>query len=105
MSLRGPSRGNVWSLSCAHDAGQLVRIRCAHCNIVRLFLPSDLKQLLGNVGTQGIERRMRCDTCGKGEYMMASFERLTAAERQGKPIRRLVTIQTIRRPVWRDDWS
>jgi hypothetical protein len=97
----GRQKPSVWTLSKAHGAGELVRVRCAHCNIVRHYYPADLQKLAGDVPAAAI--KMRCEECGKREWMRISFERLPAAERQGIRIRRLAEVRTVRKVVWRDE--
>jgi hypothetical protein len=102
MPEQPPSkRPSAWTLSKANDSGQLVRVRCAHCNITRHYLPADLQWLVGDIPADAI--RMRCEKCGKREWMRVSFENLPAAERQGIRIRRLVEIKLRRVPVWQDE--
>jgi hypothetical protein len=66
--------------SKANDAGQLVRARCAHCNITRHYLPADLQRLVGDIPADAI--RMRCEKCGLDHWLAAIFCHITAAERQ-----------------------
>ena len=96
-----PKRPSAWTLSKAHGACQLVRVRCGHCNITRHYQPADLQRLAGDVPASAI--KMRCEKCGKREWMRATFETLPAAERQGIRVRRLVDVKTRRIPVWRDE--
>jgi ribosomal protein S27AE len=96
-----PKRPSAWTLSKAHGAGQLVRVRCGHCNITRHYQPADLQQLAGDVPADGI--RMRCEKCGKSEWMRATFEALPAAERQAIRVRRLAEVRMVRKAIWRDE--
>jgi hypothetical protein len=96
-----PRRPSAWTLSKAAEAGQLVRIRCQHCNIRRYYEPGDLHRLLGDIPANAI--RMKCERCGLREYVAASFVHLSAAERQATSVRRLAEIRMVRRVVWRDE--
>jgi len=99
---RPPRYAERWTLSKAHDAGQLIRIRCYSCHARRLYRPSDLKELLGNRDRDSLTRGMRCEKCGNKE-LHCEFWSPTAAELQGQTVRRLVAIKILRRPVWRDE--
>jgi hypothetical protein len=97
----GRQKPSAWTLSKAHGAGQLVRVRCGHCNITRHYQPADLQRLAGDVPADGI--RMRCEKCGKSGWMRVSFESLPAAERQAIRVRRLAEVRTVRKVIWRDE--
>lgn len=90
-------------MSQAAGIGQVVKIRCIHCNIARHYLPQDIQQIFGDVGLDRLDGAMRCAACGKREYIVAAIGIPSAAERAGMTIRRLVEIRTVRRVVWRDD--
>jgi hypothetical protein len=72
-------------------AGELARVRCVHCNITRYYQPADLQVLAGDIPAAAI--RMRCEKCGKGEWIRITFERLPAAQRQAIRVRRLAEIR------------
>jgi hypothetical protein len=67
---RGPY---TFTLLAAYEQGRLVRARCSHCNIRRVYDPGDLKQLVGNVGIEALRRQMRCEACRSSEYMDVEF--------------------------------
>lgn len=58
-------------MSDAQDSGQLVRVQCQLCRITRHYLPADMVLLVGNVGIDTVETRMRCDNCGRHDYVRA----------------------------------
>lgn len=95
---KGPS---PWTLSKAVSGGEIVRVRCGHCNITRYYDPADLLKLVGDVWADAI--RMRCERCGKTEWIGASFELLPASERQRIRLRRLVEVRMVRKVIWRDE--
>jgi hypothetical protein len=102
MPEQPPSkRPSAWTLSKAHRAGQLVRVRCGHCNIARHYVPADLQRLAGDLPAAAI--KMRCEKCGKSEWMRVSFENLPAAERQEIRVRRLAEVRLVRKVIWRDE--
>ena len=85
----GKQRPSAWTLSKAHDSGQLVRVTCVHCSVKRWYAPADLQRLLGDIPADAIR--------------MASFERPSAAERQAIKLRRLAEVRTVRKVIWRDE--
>jgi hypothetical protein len=91
-----------WTLSNAHDTGQLVRVYCGPCCKKRWYLPSDLKQLVGDIEAGDIPRHMRCEKCCNKE-LQVEFQYLTARERQGIRIRRLAEVRIVRKVIWVDD--
>src|SRR5262245_48494106 len=99
----GRPRPSAWTLSKAHDAGQLVRVRCQHCNIRRYYEPADLQRLIGDVGVDQVAGGMRCENCHKTEWLAATFCHLSGAERAAVHVRRLAKIKMVRRVTWRDE--
>ena len=67
----GRQKPSASTLSKVHDAGELARVRCAHCNIVRHYYPTDLQKLAGDLPAAAIQ--MRCEKCGKTEWMRANL--------------------------------
>jgi hypothetical protein len=70
-------------------------------HLKRWYMPADLQRLLGDIPADAI--RMRCERCRKTEWIRASFERPTAAERQTIKLRRLAGIKMVRKVIWIDD--
>lgn len=97
-----PPNGS-WTLSRAHDVGQIVGVRCGHCPGKRFYQPADLMQLLGNVECYSLEVLMKCERCGRGDEISATVFIPLAEERQKMKLRRLVAIKIRRVPVWRDE--
>lgn len=97
---RMPER--IWTLSKAHDVGQLVRVRCRLCPGWRRYQPDDLRRLLGDVDVHGIARRMRCERCGRRDEMQAEVFIPVASERMRLTVRRLVG-EVRKVAVWRDE--
>ena len=91
------------TLSRAYEAGYYVRARCGLCNTKRVYDPSDLQQLAGDVDILELERRIRCDKCRKKEFMRVEFWYPTGQEKEGLRLRRLAGIKMVRRVIWRDD--
>ena len=42
-------RPSAWTLSKAHDSGQLVRVTCVYCSVKHWYAPADLQRLLGDI--------------------------------------------------------
>lgn len=95
-------RGHAWPLSKAEEVGQLVRIRSLYCRITRHYRPADLVQLLGDTGIDHVPSKMRCEQCGRRDYLDAIFFHPTAIERETLKIRRLLTVKIVRKVIWRD---
>jgi hypothetical protein len=91
-----------WTLSSAHDTGQLVRVYCGICCKKRWYLPNDLKQLIGDIEADEIPRHMRCEKCRQKE-LLVEFQYLTAQERETIRIRRLAQVRMVRRVIWTDE--
>ncbi|TIS90620.1 MAG: hypothetical protein E5W89_12060 [Mesorhizobium sp.] len=96
-------RGSAWTLSNAHDIGQLVLVRCGLCNVKRWYQPSDLRDIFGDIEAEQVGSKMTCERCGKNDFMHAETINPTAGERQGIRVRRLTEIRVVRRVVWRDE--
>jgi hypothetical protein len=100
----GQSRGPyAFTLLAAYQQGRLVRVRCGHCIIRRVYDPGDLKQLVGDVDIDGLRRQMRCEKCGKRDYMDVEFWSPMGPEWEGLIVRRLVGTRMIRKVIWRDE--
>jgi hypothetical protein len=89
------------TLKKAHEARQTVRVNCQLCNIRRYYDPSDLEQLCGDIPVERV--RMRCNGCGKTDYIAVSLFIPGAEERQGIRIRRLAEIRMVRKVIWQDE--
>ncbi len=66
-------RGAAWTLTHAHDAGQVAGIRCARCNVTRYYKPLELREVIGNVTIDGVRQKVRCQRCGGREWMSAQL--------------------------------
>ncbi|MER8623106.1 hypothetical protein [Mesorhizobium sp. M1143] len=62
--------------------GQLLLVRCGLCNVKRWYLPSDLREIFGEVEEELVGRKMSCRRFGKNEYMHAETQNPSARERQ-----------------------
>lgn len=96
-------RGSAFTLSRAHDTGYYVRARCALCSLKRIYAPLDLVQLVGDIALPQLERKIRCDKCGKREFMEVNFWSPAARELEGLIIRRVAGVRTVRKVIWRDE--
>ena len=96
-------KGVPWTLLHAHDAGQVARIRCGHCNIKRFYKPKELCEVIGNVSIDQVRAKVRCEKCGRKESMSAELFHPVAQEHVTIRYRRLVEIRWERRVIWRDE--
>jgi hypothetical protein len=98
-----PSRKDLsWTLGKARAMGNLVKIDCQYCHVTRHYLSGDLLSLCGDVGLDLIPRKFRCEQCDLKGYIRADFYNPWGNDIGKLKVRRLVKIQTIRRPVWED---
>ncbi|MER8639187.1 hypothetical protein [Mesorhizobium sp. M1365] len=96
-------RGSAWTLSNAHEVGQLVVVQCGLCNVKRWSQPSDLWEIFGDVEAEQVGSKMSCERCGKNEFMHVETQNPSARERQIIRVRRLAEIRIVRRVIWRDE--
>ena len=96
-------RGGAWTLSNAHEVGQLVRVQCGLCNVRRWYQPKDLMEIFGDVEAELVGGKMNCERCGKNDCMHVQTQNPSARERQDIRVRRLAEIRVVRRMVWRDE--
>lgn len=87
----------------AHEAGQIARISCGHCNIKRYYKPAELREVVGNVTIDEVRKHARCQTCGKKEFMQADLFHAYGQELVTIRFRRLVQIRWEKRVIWRDE--
>ncbi|WP_214473396.1 hypothetical protein [Mesorhizobium sp. dw_380] len=96
-------RGAPWTLMHAHNAGQVARICCGHCNIKRFYKPLELREVIGNVTIDQVRAKVRCENCGRKESMSAELFHPVGQELVTIRFRRLVEIRWERRVIWRDE--
>lgn len=96
-------RGQAWTLMHAHDAGQIARIWCGHCNIKRFYKPAELREVIGNVTIDEVRANARCQACGKKDYMRAELFHAYGQELVTIRFRRLKEIRWEKRVIWRDE--
>ncbi|TGQ20034.1 hypothetical protein [Mesorhizobium sp. M00.F.Ca.ET.217.01.1.1] len=96
-------RGAAWTLMHAHDAGQIARISCGHCNIKRFYKPAELREVVGNVAIEEVRAKARCQACGRKEFMHAELFHAYGQELVTMRFRRLKEIRWERRVIWRDE--
>lgn len=96
-------RGAAWTLTHAHDAGQVAGIRCARCNVTRYYKPLELREVIGNVTIDEVRGKVRCQQCKSREWMSAQLFHPTGEQAHTIRFRRLVEIRWERRVIWRDE--
>jgi hypothetical protein len=98
-----PYRENqIPRLSDAHRNGQFVKIVCTRCRIRRNFRPLDIIKLLGDRHVLKLQGSFRCEGCRRKDAMEAAFVSVIGSEIHDFPVRELVEIRVVKRPVWRD---
>ena len=99
-----PKRKNSYTLGDAERLpGRLVRIRCRYCRREHHYEIRDLRVVLGNIEVDDVVYAMKCSGCGKDRTLDLELLSISAEERQKMTVRRLVRVQYLRRPVWRDE--
>lgn|GEM_PF-743713 len=91
-------------LSKADEMGHFVEVTCQMCRprIVRNYRPADVIKLIGDCNIFDLRQRFYCERCGSKEYMDVNFRVLIGDEAKGFPVRELVDIKLVRKPIWRD---
>jgi hypothetical protein len=59
-------RGAAWTLTHAHDAGQVAGIRCARCNVTRYYKPLELREVIGNVTIDDVRDKFAASSARAG---------------------------------------
>jgi hypothetical protein len=59
--------------------------------------------MLGDIGVVYIPAKMRCEKCGRRDYVEAIFFHPVGAEWHTLKIRRLVGVKLVRKVIWQDD--
>ncbi len=91
-------------MSEAHDARQYIKVKCGLCHgATRHYYPADLIRLLGDVPVIALRALMKCEKCGRKEYLDIDVLSASAAERSTFKVRRLVEVKVRKLPVWRED--
>ncbi|WP_062114060.1 hypothetical protein [Aureimonas sp. AU40] len=90
-------------LSEVHDLRRLVRVRCNYCRRTRYYEPGDMQILLGNVEVDSLIGRLMCEDCSHRDATEVQAVEPTATERMTIRVRRLVRVDIIRRPVWKEN--
>ena len=81
----------------------VMNIRCGHCNVKRLYKPSELREVIGNVTVDQLRTKVRCEKCGRKESMNAELFHPVGQELVEIRFRRLVEIRWEKRIIWRDE--
>ena len=91
-----------WSLRDAADTGQLLEVTCQFCRRTYRFFPHDLLKLTANVSLDRLASRFHCLRCDRSDYMVLKVVQLWGSEYGKLTVRRLVRINTVKKPIWED---
>jgi len=94
---------NSFNLSDADGLGHAAVVRCGLCVVKRYYRPEDLMKLFGDIPCMDVESRMRCESCGRKDYLRVRIETLMAEEMAKAQFRRLKGIKLLKRPIWEDE--
>ena len=95
-----PKRKGTYTLSDAHRNRSVIKVSCPFDKTVRYFLPEDLRKAYGDIEVDDVEHQFKCSKCGGGVDIRT--ESLSAEMLQKVTFRRLIRVDYIRRPIWRD---
>jgi len=98
-----PKRKNSYTLSDAETHNSYARLRCTYCKRTRYFLLKGLRAAFGNIECDDVvfQHNWKCLQCdGKGEV---AFDLEKPPLGQNAVVRRLVRVEYIRRPIWKDE--
>lgn len=90
-------------LSDADRSGRLILISCHYCKRSLIYMPADLRRLLGDIEVDDVADQMKCSGCKQKHTLKVELILPSATERQGKMIRRLEKVYYVRRAIWRDE--
>ncbi|PBC09453.1 hypothetical protein [Mesorhizobium sp. WSM3859] len=96
-------RGAAWTLTRAHDAGQVAGIRCGKCNIRRFYKPLELREVIGQRYDRRGAREGALPAMRQPEWMDAELFHPTGEQAHTMRYRRLVQIRWEKRVIWRDE--
>jgi len=91
-----------WSLRDADEAGQLLEVTCQFCRTTYRYFPRDLLKLTADVSLDRLPSRFHCQRCDRADYMVLTVVQLWGSEYGKLPVRRLVKINTVKKPIWED---
>lgn len=101
---RPPRHERGFTLQNAYELRYLVRARCNYCRITHNYLPTDLMAVVGDVTKYVLPGKLRCETCGRKDYMAVEFWKPEAMEiAKGIMIRRLVETWLERKASWQNE--
>ncbi|HWK13251.1 MAG TPA: hypothetical protein VNS02_02565 [Rhizobiaceae bacterium] len=98
-----PHRKKDYLISQAERNARYALIWCRYCKQRRYFLLADLREAFGDIDCDSIvdHYNWKCTGCDGNGRIDLRLEDPRASD--GGTLRRLVRIDTIRRPVWRDE--
>jgi hypothetical protein len=91
-----------WKLSDADHVGQLLSISCQMCNITRYYFPADFLKFNEDDSLDRIGAKIRCEQCGRRDYVFLYVKDPSGADVGKLPVRRLERVRTVQVPVWKD---
>jgi hypothetical protein len=90
----------AFCLSDADRQRQIVRVFCHYCRKERRYLPADLVTIFGDLSAYKVAEKMRCESCGRSDYIAAECKSYYGADLEQLRVRRLVGIKTVQVPIW-----
>lgn len=98
-----PYRKKVYLISQAERHARYALIWCRYCKQRRYFLLAELREAFGDVDCDSIvdRRNWHCTGCDGNGRVDLKLEDPPA--NGGVTVRRLVRVDTIKRPIWKDE--
>jgi len=98
-----PKRKNSYTLSDAEKFIGYARIWCRRCKHTRYFSLKDLRIAFGDIECDDVllQHRWKCQQCNTSDTIDFYVENPPSG--QGVMIRRLVRVEYVRRPIWKDE--
>ena len=94
---------NDYPLSRVAENRALLRCTCSYCKRSVVYRPEDLIEIFGDMDTDALMDRMKCEASPDHGYLGVKTFVPTGSEAVGLKIRRLVRLQIRRVPVWSED--
>lgn len=100
-----PKKKGSFTLADAEKNARLAKIRCYYCKTERYFRLRDLRTLFGNIEVDDViyRQRWRCTNCNSDGTLEINIDDPAGEKLQNITVRRLVRIEIVRKPVWRDE--
>lgn len=98
-----PKSKHSYRLSDASRNQTIARVRCAYCKRTVHYNPVDLIVIFGDIEVDDLMDKMKCEGGKDHGRLDVRCISPSGADAVGLKLRRLVSIQLKRVPIWRED--